>query len=310
VNATTRRPVVIPGAGAHGGDGVSVAAALGVDPASVLDLSASLNPLAPRIHHLVTAAAGAVARYPDARAATGALAETLGVEPERVLLTNGGAEAIALVAAVLKRGWADPCEFSLYRRHLAVLDPAGPHFRSDPHNPTGRLAPAGTQAEVWDEAFYPLATGRWTGRRPGLVVGSLTKVFACPGLRIGYVMADPAFIARLTRRQPAWAVNGIAAAVLPGLLAEADLPAWRDGIAALRTELTGLLTRAGLEPEPADANWVLCQHAGGLRAALAPLGVVVRDCTSFGLEGAARIAVPGPAGLERLQKVLTAAGYL
>ena len=41
-----------------------------------------------------------VARYPDAAGATDALASVLGVDVERVLLTNGGAEAIALVAAV------------------------------------------------------------------------------------------------------------------------------------------------------------------------------------------------------------------
>ncbi len=304
----TRSPV--PDAGAHGGDGAAVAAALGLDPAAVLDLSASLNPLAPGVGRLVEEVAGTVVRYPDAGPAAASLAAALGVDADRVLLTNGGAEAIALVAADVGRGWADPCEFSLYRRHLPVLDPAGPVFRSDPHNPTGRLAAAGSRAQVWDEAFYPLATGRWTAGRPGLVVGSLTKVFACPGLRIGYVIADPPTVARLAARQPAWAVNGIAAAVVPRLLEHADLAGWRDGISALRSEMADVLARAGLQPEPADANWVLCRQAAGLRAALAPHGVVVRDCRSFGLEGAARIAVPGPDGIDRLERALAAAGYL
>jgi histidinol-phosphate/aromatic aminotransferase/cobyric acid decarboxylase-like protein len=303
-------PALLPGAGPHGGDGAAVAAALGLDPAGVLDLSASLNPFAPPVARLVAEAAGAVGRYPDTRTTTASLADALGVERERLLLTNGGAEAIALVATDLARGWSDPCEFSLYRRHLPVLDPAGPRFCSDPHNPTGRLAPAGTQAEVWDEAFYPLATGRWTARRAGVVVGSLTKVFACPGLRMGYVIGDPELVDRLARRQPAWAVNSIASAVLPILLEEADLPAWRRRIARLRTELADLLGRAGLQPDPADANWVLCRRAPGLRAALAPHGVVVRDCASFGLEGAARVAVPGPDGLQRVEGALAAAGYL
>ena len=55
--------------------------------------------------------------------------------------------------------------------------------------------------------------------------------------------------------------------------------------------------------EPSDANWVLVP-APGLRAALAPHGVVVRDCTGFGLPGVVRIAVPDEEGLGRLDQAL------
>ena len=294
-----------PPPGPHGGDGPAVAAALGLDPATVLDLSASLNPVAPDPSPVVARHVAAVGRYPDPGPAAHALAEALGVGPERILLTNGGAEAIALVAAEVGRGWADVGDFALYRRHLSELDPRGPRFRSDPHNPTGRLAGDGEEAEVWDEAFYALATGRWTsGDRP-LVVGSLTKLFACPGLRAGYVVAaDPEVIARLARRQPRWSVNGLVAAALPELLDSADLTAWSAAVADLRAALVDLLDGHGLEPQPSDANYVLCARAAGLREALAPLGVVVRDCTSFGLPGQARVAVPDEAGLARLAAAL------
>jgi len=158
---------------------------------------------------------------------------------------------------------------------------------------------------VWDEAFYPLATGRWT-RGDGLVVGSLTKVFACPGLRAGYLLApDPGLLRRLRARQPEWSVNGLAAAAVPALLERADLPAWAAGIAALRAELVGVLRAAGLDPEPSDANYVLVR-APGLRPALGPAGVLVRDCAGFGLPGFARIAVPDADGLDRLSTVLGA----
>lgn len=300
----------VPAPGAHGGDGWKVARALGLDPRHVLDLSASLNPLAPPVAALAAVHLDSVGRYPDPAPATAALAGALGVERERLLLTNGGAEAIALVAADFGSGWADGCDFSLYRRHLSRLDPDGPRFRSDPHNPTGRLAGAGEEAAVWDEAFFPLATGWWSAHRPGVALGSLTKVFACPGLRLGYVVAAAERIERLAARQPAWAVNGLAAVVLPALLERADLAAWAAGIATLRRQLGDLLAAAGVDPQPSAANYVLCRRAAGLRRDLASQGVVVRDCASFGLPGQVRIAVPGEAGLERLATALAAVGRL
>ncbi|HHC08363.1 MAG TPA: hypothetical protein ENK55_06570, partial [Actinobacteria bacterium] len=170
----------IPPPGPHGGDGPRIAAALGLDPARILDLSQTLNPHAPSVASLVADHAEAVVRYPDPSTAVGLLAEVLGVDPARVLLTNGGSEAISLVARTHGgRVLAEP-EFGLHPR-----GDAGPIWRSDPHNPSGRLAPPSLRADVWDEAFYPLATGRWTAGREGIVVGSLTKVFACPGLRLG-----------------------------------------------------------------------------------------------------------------------------
>ncbi len=286
----------IPAPGPHGGDGVAVARALGVDPDAVLDLSMSLNPFAPDVSALVRRHADAVRRYPDASSATRCLAEAMGVDPGRLVLTNGGSEAIALVAGAIGGTVASEPEFSLHPRG------SGPRWRSNPHNPTGVLAAAGERADVWDEAFYPLATGSWTrGDEGAVVVGSLTKVFACPGLRLGYVLADDA--PRLTARQPAWPVNGVALATLPELLAQADLAAWSSAIARRRAALVSLLDGHGLVVHAADAPWVLVE-APGLRERLARRGVVVRDCASFGLPGQARLALPDDRGLARLDEAL------
>ncbi len=135
------------------------------------------------------------------------------------------------------------------------------------------------------------------------MVGSLTKLLACPGLRLGYVLADEDLVARCRARQPAWALSGLAAAALPDLLETVDLPAWRAGVARLRADLSALLASHGLAVRPSDANWVLVDR-GGLREALAPHGVVVRDCASFGLPGVTRIAVPAEDGLARLDAAL------
>src|SRR5436190_442861 len=204
-----------PPPGPHGGDGHAVAAALGVDPSSVLDLSVSLNPFAPDVRALALGHLDTLTRYPDSERATHALAAAIGVDASRVVLTNGGSEAIALVAAELGSGWVDEPDFSLYRRHLP-------------------------------------------------------------------------------------------AALLPELLDRADLPTWSRGIADLRAQLVDVLHAHGLQPRPSDAPFVLVDRAAGLRGRLAPLGIVVRDCVSFGLPDCARIAVPDPDGLERLNRALEA----
>lgn len=295
----------IPPPGVHGGDGARLAAVLGVPADAVLDLSQSLNPVAPDVAALVRRHAATVARYPDAGAATEALAGALDVDPERVVLTNGGSEAIALVAGAHPVGRVDEPDFSLYARHLGRVRADAPRWRSNPHNPSGRLAAPDERAAVWDEAFYPLATGTWSRSDDAIVVGSLTKVFACPGLRAGYVVCPAGAQATALRaRQPEWSVNGIACAIVPELLEQADLEKWRDQIAGLRAELVRLLAGVGLTPEPSDACFVLVPLAPGLRVHLASNAVLVRDTATFGIVGGARIAVPDADGLTRLASAL------
>jgi histidinol-phosphate/aromatic aminotransferase/cobyric acid decarboxylase-like protein len=295
------RPTVprarIPAAGPHGGDGPAIAAALGLDPEGLLDLSLSLNPVAPDPVPVVARHLDRVRSYPDGTEATAALAAAMAVDGRRLLLTNGGSEAIALVAAVLGGRVVEP-EFALHPRG------SGPYWRSNPHSPSGLLAGPSDVADVWDEAFYPLATGQWTrGDADSVVVGSLTKLFACPGLRLGYILGDPGVLDECRRRQPAWSVGGPAVAALPELLQAADLPAWSTAVGTLRAQLVDELASHGLTTRPSDANWVLIE-CPGLRELLVPHGIVVRDCTSFGLPGIARMAVPTADGLGRLSSAL------
>lgn len=290
----------VPPARAHGGDAAAVAAALGIPVEELLDLSQSMNPVAPDPTPVIRKHLDAIHRYPDARDATSALATLMAVDPARLLLTNGGAEAISLLSAEISGQVVEP-EFALHPRNGA-----GPRWRSNPNNPTGRLAAAQESADVWDEAFYPLATGQWTRGDAGVpVVGSLTKLLRCPGLRVGYLLADPALVERCRARQPGWSVNGLACAALPDLLQTVTLDRWAQETARLRAELVDLLRGHGLAPLPSDANWVLVA-AAGLRERLAPYGVLVRDCASFGLPDLARIAVPHADGLARLDRALGA----
>lgn len=293
---------VIPAAGQHGGDAEVVAAALGIPPEQLLDLSASMNPVAPDPIPIVARHLSAgLRRYPNPARATAALADVMGVPRERVLLTNGGAEAIALLSAEIG-GRVDEPAFALHPRGQS-----GPLWRANPGSPSGLLALPDERADVWDEAFYQLATGTWTRWDAATpVVGSLTKLVAAPGLRIGYLLADPVLIDSCRARQAGWSVNGLACAALPDLLATVDLAASARGVRELRGELVQVLARHGLSARPSDANWVLVESPA-LREKLAPHRVLVRDCSSFGMPGYARIAVPTAEGLHRLDRALARA---
>ena len=100
-------------------------------------------------------------------------------------------------------------------------------------------------------------------------------------------------------RQPRWSVGSVAVAVVEQLAPRSDLPGWAAATACQRRATVAGLQERGLAVRDTDVPWVLVDRPR-LRDDLAPLGVVVRDCASFGLDGTYRVAVPDHAGLARL----------
>lgn len=286
----------------HGGDAPAISRRLGLDPGQLLDLSASLNPFAPDVAALGAKHLSALVPYPDDGPATERLANAFDIPAQRLVLCNGGAEAIALVASVLEQGEVIEPEFSLYRRHLATVGQGLGRWRSNPSNPLGVLAEDNETALVWDEAFYPLATGKWTrGDSESWRIGSLTKLWACAGLRLGYVIAPTDDGADQIRRiRPRWSVNGLALALLGELLDQTDLPRWSNQITQLGSELTSELAGLGYEARSTAANWILIESNQDLRNELINDRVLIRDCTSFGLPGIFRVALPKPHDIDRV----------
>lgn len=301
--------------GPHGGDAAAVARAAGLERSDLIDLSMSMNPFAPDVAGVLRDRLGAIDDYPDPTVGEAAVAQAIGTDPARLVLTNGGAEAIALVARLEPAGWVEDPEFSLYRRHLHTVRPDAPRWQSNPSNPLGRLRPdSGVPGVpgVWDEAFFPLATGEWTDRRleqqPVWRLGSLTKLWSCPGLRIGYAIAPTAAHAeRLRAVQPRWSVNGLALAAIPPLLDLTDLTGWAHSVAALRSRFASALGDAGYTTIDTDVNWLLIEGGPELRTALISHGVVVRDCTSFGLPDLVRVGLPRPEQFEHVVAAFTRA---
>lgn len=264
-------------------------------------------------------------RYPDPATARAAVAARHRRGPDEVLLTAGAAEAFTLLARTLRPTRAVAVHPSFTEPEAALLAAGhrvdrlvlAPPYRFDPGlvpvdadlvvlgnptNPTSVLHQAGDLAAlarpgrtlVVDEAFLDAVPGEpqslaARGDLAGLVVvRSLTKTWGLAGLRVGYLLAAPALVARLAAGQPAWAVSSPALAALhacsqPAALAEATAAARR--LAAARDRLaTQLAALPGVQVLGAPAGpFLLLQVPDGRRVwtRLRELGVAVRRGETF-----------------------------
>lgn len=193
-----------------------------------------------------------------------------------------------------------------------------------PTSPTGAGVPAAAVADlarrhpgvriVLDESFLSLSDRHADAELalPERVarVRSLTKEHAIPGLRAGYLLAEPALVAALDAARPAWSTSAPAqAAALAAVGADAFVAASRARLAEDREALRRGLLRLGFAPLPSIAPYLAFEagEAGGaaaLRRRLLAHGVVVRDCASFGLPSLVRVAARPAPERERLLAAL------
>lgn len=309
-------------------------------PSDWLDFSASLNPDGPPEWVRAAMAAGLenAAYYPDVRmaAATAGLSAHLGVAADCVLPTSGGIEAAAIAARGCGRHAIVQPTFEAYARlcgeHRDVPWEALPEYEPEPgeclwlcnpNNPTGaalsreavlallaRVEAAGGKLIV-DEAFIAYCPERSVvnavATHPALIVlGSLTKVLAIPGVRLGYLAAHPSAIREWRNTLPPWRLNCVAdavAAALPGH--EADFARIRTLNDARRDAFAGALAGLGATVHPSAANFLLCDFHRDMRPAVEALAarrILVRPCGAFpGLtHGHLRFAVRTEEENERL----------
>ncbi len=263
-----------------------------------------------------------LAAYPDPTIATDAVARRHDRDPGDVLVTAGGAEAFVLLARALAPAYAVCVHPSFTEPEAAlraaghqvhrlvldppyVLDPAQVPEQADlvvvgnPTNPTGvvheRLAELCRPGRmvVVDEAFMDAVPGEpasLAGRAdlPGLVVvRSLTKTWALAGLRVGYLLAEPATVALLRDAQPLWSVSTPALTALDACLARGPVAMARretGGVIAARDRLERGLLALGVEVTPgSQAPYLLCRVPGrpDVRQVLREEGIAVRRGDTF-----------------------------
>ncbi|MCK4274247.1 MAG: histidinol-phosphate aminotransferase family protein [Dehalococcoidales bacterium] len=198
-------------------------------------------------------------------------------------------------------------------------------FICNPNNPTGKYLSREdiekVQKEmddgllVLDEAYIDFVEKTWnsfdlTERGNVVVLRSMTKDYGLPGLRLGYAVAREEIIDSLRPALPPWNVNAIAQKVGLAVLEKEEylrqsLRQVREAKRFLVAELTGL----GFKVLPSDANYFLVKagNAPEFRRSLLKEGVMVRDCTSFGLPEYIRIA---PRTMPECERLITAIGRL
>jgi threonine-phosphate decarboxylase len=189
------------------------------------------------------------------------------------------------------------------------FDPAGADlvWLCNPNNPTGLLWPPRPALLPWiqafpqtlfavDEAFLPFLTYEDhhslvpdLQRLPNLVVlRSLTKLYALPGLRLGYAVTNSALAARLRDQFPPWSVNALAQ--VAGLAALEDAAflrrtrSWAEAENSfMNRRLTVLLHH--LRPVRSQAIFMLVRlhdvSSAQLAAALRERGILLRDASNF-----------------------------
>ncbi|MDR2339780.1 MAG: aminotransferase class I/II-fold pyridoxal phosphate-dependent enzyme [Deltaproteobacteria bacterium] len=222
--------------------------------------------------------------------------------------------------------------FLVTEKTLLGLRALGPDliFMANPANPTGRLVPESVLDRIisysdeegvtlaLDEAFIdfterPSVQARVMGHPKLVVLRSLTKIFAIPGLRLAYLAAHPDTIRALKPSLEPWPLNAMALEAGIWSVPQRDfLLRTKAETARLRTLLNDTLAPYG-ELCPSDCNFALLRlgkgNAGDLLASLRGKGILVRDCANFvGLEeGYLRFAVRPEREILALGKALSEA---
>jgi threonine-phosphate decarboxylase len=268
-----------------------------------------------------------------------AAARSLNVNPENIVPGNGSSELIRLFAeTVIEPGDKVIIPFPTFSEYefqcrifgaeiecvnytnITELEPDNYKsvFLCNPNNPTAnllkreevlKLAQRCNDSEVFlfvDEAFIELSgpkesISEFAASNDFVVVlRSLTKTYAVPGLRIGFAIASTNFAKLLNNIRLTWNLNSVAVSVSEKLLINNSRYLNRS-LELINKERKWLDSRLnsirGFKTYPSDANFILIDirefflNSSELTERMLGQGIIIRDCTSFGLENHIRVAV-------------------
>ncbi|MDQ1232001.1 aminotransferase class I/II-fold pyridoxal phosphate-dependent enzyme [Sphingomonas sp. SORGH_AS_0879] len=253
-----------------------------------------------------------------------------GAAPERVAAVPGSEMALRLLPLLgvaqpivaVRPGYGTHGAVATARVDHAVLEEwpgrAGSLLLANPNNPDGvhrspeqltQLADAQARAGGWlilDEAFADAMLGPgFAGGERVVVLRSFGKFFGLAGLRLGFVIAEPEWLARLRALLGDWPVASHA--IVWGSAAYADrgwIAATRDALAARAVALDAVLARHGLTARGACPLFRMVEtpDAPAIFARLAAAGILVRPFADA--PERLRFGVPVADDLNRLDRAL------
>ncbi|RFU67946.1 threonine-phosphate decarboxylase CobD [Bacillus sp. V59.32b] len=331
-------------------------------PEHVVDFSANINPIGPppELKKKWPQLFELVKDYPDPNAS--ALINRISMKEklpkDTILMGNGGAELISLVARLLSgknvliiepafSEYEQACESSGCRlsyhileegnwelrleRLLPLIKNADAVFICTPNNPTGisfeqhsvlKLLEECQKHDCFliiDEAFHDFLEdgftyASWIAEYPNLLIlRSLTKMYAIPGLRLGYLLANPDIIGEIKNFRPHWSVNSLA--LMAGeisLMDENHIENTKQLVSLQSKKLKHFYENNGFIVSDSSVNFYLVRDS--YASNMLPLfqfllrnGIVPRHTFNFpGLEGRwLRFAVKNECDNQRLMEVLT-----
>jgi len=249
---------------------------------------------------------------PDAYSLEVLIAAKHGISSNEVLVTSGATDAIYLIAQTLRdegsfavkrptfSEYADACRMYGYEEAPKA---GAVRWLCNPNNPTGELRTTDTikvlsRRHHWliidqsyeDYTWEPLLSAQTAiDMQNVIVIHSMTKRFAIPGLRLGYIIAPSTVIDRLRANYRPWAVNALAIEAGRWLLDHED-PYYREEMKLLLSQAKYLQERLrgifGIHVYPSITNFMLCSIQQSTAAELKEYllsqhGFLIRDASNF-----------------------------
>lgn len=279
------------------------------------------------------------------------LAEQLHLSPKEVCVTNGATEAIYLIAQTFRNRtsailmptfseYADACRLhghkviSIYNLNN-LFDKVNLVWLCNPNNPTGEVKEKSALKDciikhpnclfVIDQSYEfftlkPLLTAQEAVQLPNVILlHSMTKRFAVPGLRLGYITACNHLLNEIRLQRMPWSVNQLA--IEAGYYLLQSSSDYDIDISLLLSEKErlsdSLLSIGGMEIWPSDTHYMLIRLRMGKASALKEYlaiehGILIRDASNFeGLnEQFFRIATQTPEENDKLIECIKTWTYI
>ena len=274
------------------------------------------------LYEHLTECLGSIRSYPEPEpfSLEHEIALSYGIDDNCVCVTSGATEAIYLIALATResssfiiaptfREYEDACRIHCHNvNNIFSLDdiPSTPSviWLCNPNNPTGQVTDASLLTQLIDnnpqhlfviDQSYEMFTNKqtldvkmMTERDNVIILHSMTKCFAVPGIRLGYVTACNKLIERIRKCRMPWSVNALA--IEAGKFLLNHMEEYRPDVDYLIGQRKWveeeLHTTGYIEYEPSDTHYVLmntiCGKAYRLKEFLAyHYKILIRDAHNF-----------------------------